>query len=424
MTVETSIRTQICDAIEGQRDALIIDLASLVKIPSVVGSEGAAQAYMRERIGALGMEVDAFEADPAVIRAHPAYVPIDFDYRGRPNIVGTFRGTDDHSLILNGHVDVVSPEPTASWSHDPWGAEIETGKLYGRGANDMKGGLIAAVWAVEGIRRAGFRPIGKLILQSVIEEEAGGSGGTLACLLRGHTAEAMLIPEPQSRITVAHVGVLYFRVRVKGRSAHAGQAHTGVNAISKLNLVYDALTELDRKRGEQLHLPLIESGSGRSCHICIGTYRAGDWPSTVAGEAVLEARMSFLPGESQQQIRSLIERTVADAASADPWLQEHPPVVEWFGWRADPWSQAPEHSFISTLSNATAAVHGNPAPIKGKAAAMDTRFAAHFGMASASYGTEGGNIHGPDEFVLLDSVVECAQVLAVTIAEWCGIEKH
>jgi acetylornithine deacetylase len=423
MTVEAEIRKKICDAIVEQRSALIDDLASLVKIPSIVGSEGAAQAYMRQRIQALGMEIDEFEADPDCIRKHPAYVPIELDYRGRPNVVGTLRGTNEHSLVLNGHVDVVSAEPVSTWSCDPWGAKVKDGKLYGRGANDMKGGLIAAVWAIEGILRAGFRPIGKLILQSVIEEEAGGSGGTLACLLRGHTAEAMLIPEPQSRITVAHIGVLYFRIRVKGRSAHAGQAHLGVNAIGKLNVIYDALTELDCLRGEQLHFSLIESGSGRSCHICIGTYRAGDWPSTVAGEAMLEARMSFLPGETQQQIRSLIERTVAEAASADPWLREHSPVVEWFGWCADPWRQSPEHPFISTLSTATSEVLGKPAPINGKAAAMDTRFAAYFGMAAASYGTEGGNIHGPDEFVLIDSVVDCAQVIALTTAEWCGLEK-
>jgi acetylornithine deacetylase len=413
---------KLFEVIRSAREEIIADLAALVRIPSVVGEEGAVQQHMKRRLARLGMQVDEFEADAEAISRHRAFVPLPPNYRGRPNIVGNLSGPEERSLILNGHIDVVSPEPVDQWRHDPWGAEIENGKLYGRGAADMKGGVVAALWAVEAIRRAGFRPASRLLFESVIEEEAGGSGGTLACFLRGYRAKAMLVPEPQSRIAIAHAGVLYFRVRTHGRAAHAGLAHEGLNAIGKLNLLYDALVELDRERGTTVHYEPFEQGSGRSCHICVGTYRAGDWPSKVAARAELEARISFIPGETREDIHKLVEARVRRAAEQDPWLREHPPEIEWFGWRADPWEQPAGHPFIGTLRDAVETIQGAPAELVGKAAAMDTRFSSYFETAAASFGPDGGNYHGADEFVEIESVIQCAQVIALAIARWCGLE--
>lgn len=424
ISASTPPQRKVLDTITRHRDEIVRDLAALVHFPSIVGYEGPVQQHMRSRLQRLGLEIDEFEADTNTVSQHPAYVPLPANYSGRPNVVGVLAGSGGgRSLILNGHVDVVSPEPISQWRHDPWGADIVDGKLYGRGATDMKGGLVAGLWAIEGVLRAGFRPVGNVAFENVIEEEAGGSGGTLACFLRGYTADAMLVPEPQPRIAVSHAGVLYFRVRVYGETAHAGLAHIGTNAIGKLNLIYDALVALDRERGEHVHYPDIDRGSGRSCHLCVGTYHSGDWPSTVAGRAELEARISFVPGETQAQIRSLVEQTIRRVAESDEWLREHPPEVEWFGWRTDPWRQDPGHPFIQTLLDATRQVRGAPAEIIGKAAAMDTRFASFFGTAAASYGVDGANIHGIDEYVRIDSVIECAQVIALTIANWCGLQE-
>lgn len=423
MTDITIAEKEILAAIDASREAILEDLVKLVRIPSLVGEEGPIQTHMEDCLRRAGMSVEKFEAVREQIAQHPGYVPTTGEYSGRPNVIGKCGGKAGRSIILNGHVDVVSPEPISAWRHDPWGAEIEDGRLYGRGAADMKGGIVAALSALEGIRRSGYRPVGTVIFESVIEEEAGGSGGTLACFMHGYTADAFLVNEPQSRIALTHVGVLYFRVRVLGVSAHAGLSHLGVNAIGKLNLIYDALMALDTERGNTIHYPPFEKGSGRSCHICIGTYRAGDWPSTVAGKAELEARISFVPGETQQQVRSLVEQTVQSAAAKDPWLRDHPPEVEWFGWRADPWTQESNHPFVETLRSATESVHGEPAEMIGKAAGMDTRFAGQFGVAAASYGVRGANIHGADEYVELDSVVQCAQVIALTVTRWCGLER-
>jgi len=421
MAVKNALQELLLSTIANRRDATVADLQNLVRIPSLTGHEGPVQNYMRERLNALGMTLDCFEADADAISNHPAYVPLPREYAGRPNVVGTRGGSSQaRSLILNGHVDVVSAEPVAKWTHHPFGAEIEGERLYGRGSADMKGGLAAGLAALEAFHACGLEPAGKLTFESVIEEEAGGSGGTLACFLRGYRADAMLVPEPQPKIAVSHVGVLYFRVRVYGHSAHAGLAHTGTNAIGKMNLIYDALTVLDRERCERIHYPPFERGSGRSCHICLGKYSAGDWPSTVAGMAELEGRISFIPGESAAATREFVEATVRHAAMQDDWLRDHPPEIEWFGWRAEPWEQNADHPFVETLLDATAGVHGRPAEVIGKAEAMDTRFASYFGTAAASYGVDGDNIHGVDEYVDIGSVVRCAQVIALTIANSCG----
>jgi acetylornithine deacetylase len=413
---------RITAAVERRQDELIAAVQDLVRIPSLTGEEGAAQAFMARRLTDLGFAVTQFEADPAALRHHPEYIDQPWPYQGRPNVIGKIQGARPGapSLILNGHVDVVSPEPLSAWTRDPWGAQIEGDRLYGRGAWDMKGGLLAAVYAVRSLLDAGLQPAGDVSIHSVIEEEAGGTGGTLACLEAGHRADAMICVEPGWMAVVAHPGINYFRVRVLGRSAHAGRAHTGVNAIGKMNRLYDALIALDAHRAATARYELFDRTFGRSCHLNIGTYRAGDWASTVAGSAVMECRISYVPGERFEDVKAQVEAAVAEACRGDEWLQEHPPEIEWYGWRARPWVQDPAHPLIGALQGAAARV-GRPAPVSGKTAGLDTRFAAYCGMAALSFGPDGGSIHGPDEYASISSLIETCKVLALTIAVYSGI---
>jgi acetylornithine deacetylase len=419
--MEPAIEQRVLAQVEASEDQIIDDLKELVRTPSVVGQEGPCQEVVRRKLAALGLSVTTFEADLEEVRRHHAYVTVPWEYRGRPNVVGRLQGSGaGRSLVLNGHVDVVSPEPTDAWTVDPWGAEERGGRIFGRGALDMKAGLAAILGAVRAIRHAGVTLRGDLQVHSVIEEEAGGGGGTLACLLKGYTADALIIPEPGG-LSVAHAGVLYFRVRVTGRTAHAGLAHTGVNAIGKMNAIYDALVALDRRRAAANRYELFERSVGRSCHLNVGTYHAGDWPSTVAGWAVMECRISFVPGERLDDVRAQVERTVAETASGDPWLAEHPPSVEWYGWHGEAWTQDEGHPLVQTAKGAVETVTGAPAPIYGKAAGMDTRFAMYFNMPALSYGPWGENSHGLDEWVDRASVIRCTKVLALTALRWCGV---
>ena len=253
MSINESIKKEILKGIDQRREELIEVLSTLVRIPSVVGDEGKGQKAVSQLYKEIGLKVIRFQPDHEKIKGHEAFIESNLPHRNRPNIIGIKPGDkNSKSLILNGHIDVVSPEPLDQWTHDPWGAEILDGKLYGRGSADMKGGLVANFMALKTLLELGLNPKGKVILQSVIEEEAGGGPGTLACLLAGYTADGLVITEPHSlRITVAMAGVNYFRVKVHGKTAHAGLAHLGVNAIGKMYRIYQALAALDEKRGSR-----------------------------------------------------------------------------------------------------------------------------------------------------------------------------
>ncbi len=429
MQVPQTILQTVFEQLEEDRDLILETLAKLVKTPSVVGHEGEAQNLVQTLYRELELDLDVFEAgDVQGLYDHPAYcgwegLPPGKRYDGRPNVVGTLPGDDSHpSLILNGHIDVVSPEPEGQWSHPPWGAEIQDGLMYGRGASDMKSGLVSAWAALRAILKTGHRPAGTVALQSVIEEEAGGGGGTLACFLRGHNADAFVAVEPSGhRIRTGNGGILYFRIKVAGQTAHAGNAHLGVNAVAEMAPIVAALFELDRRRGREVTDPFFEEGSmGRSCHLSIGTYRAGDWPSTVAGWAEVEARIGFLPGEAREDIKNLVQNTVHTAAGDSSWLVEHPPEVEWFGWKADPWVEDGDHPFIQHMQNTAEKVLGQNVPLYARTSGVDSRFAHLFDSVGVCYGPTGRNNHGIDEGVELESVFECSRVLAALILSWCG----
>jgi len=232
----------------------------------------------------------------------------------------------------------------------------------------------------------------------------------------------MVIPEPNMKITVACPGINYFRVRVIGKPTHAGCAHTGVNAIGKMNLIYQALVGLDEKRGREKHYPFFEKDSERSCHLNIGTYQAGDWVSTVAGWAEMKCRISMIPGEDTKEVKNQGQQLINAVAHSDEWLSQHPPEVTWFGWNAEPWKQDPDHPFVAAFKACSENMLGREVEIIGATWGLDTRFAQYFSMPALTFGPNGGNIHGVNEYVELDSLIDCTKVLASFIMEWCGAD--
>ncbi|MDW8395472.1 MAG: ArgE/DapE family deacylase [Anaerolineae bacterium] len=427
-----TIDAQIQNWLAQHAEALTETLAALVRIPSLVGQEGPAQAFMRERYEEAGLEVTVFEADRAALADHPAFVDSGIGFAGRPNVIGVWRGGGGgRSLILNGHTDVVSPEPVSEWRYPPFGAQVvpsgRHGRMYGRGTQDMKAGLIANLFAVRALQACGIRLKGDLILQSVIEEEAGGGGGTLACFAQGYRADGFIATEPHWRdVCIAHPGVFYFRIVVPGRSAHAGRAHEGVNAAFEAVPILLMLQAWDRERAERVHFEAFERldpAVRRSCHLNVGVVRAGDWPSTVPGQATIEGRLSFVPGERAAEVKRELEARLHAVAEQSSWLRDHPPQVTYFGWHTEPWVQDDAHPFVQSFLaclDMLEVVHPKPV-LAGTTAGLDTRFASLFGVPALAWGPKGAGLHGVDEYVELDSVLDCARVLAVFAAYWCGV---
>ena len=152
--MHAKVAHEITAAVDALKPELIDTLQQLVRIPSVTGNEGTAQAAVAQLYADAGLAVQVLEVDEAKVKAHPAYSARDLGYDGRPNIIARFGGDPARkSIILNGHIDVVSPEPVADWRYDPWGAAIDGGRLYGRGAADMKAGLVANLFALKALTK-------------------------------------------------------------------------------------------------------------------------------------------------------------------------------------------------------------------------------------------------------------------------------
>jgi len=361
--------------------------------------------------------------DAEALRAHPLSSPFDWAVDGKANVVGTWEaGAANHgrSLILNGHVDVVSPEPAGQWPRDPFVAHLEDGWLYGRGAADMKCGLAAMVGAVKGLRRLGLEPHAPIHVQSVVEEECTGNG-SLQTVLAGYTADAAVIAEPfGAAITTSQVGVLWFHVRMTGLPGHAAEGGHAVNAIESSLRMIQALRVLESELNASPPVPY--DAYPHPIGLNVGTIRGGDWPSTVPGECTIGFRIALYPGMEVRDLQDRIEGIVAEAASADEAMFAHPPEVIYRGFRAPGYEVERDHPLVTTLASAYARHHGVGPALVATTGTTDARvFGLAAGIPSVCFGPYAEQAHGVGERVYLPSVTQTAQVLGLFIRDWCGL---
>jgi acetylornithine deacetylase len=411
----------VLEAVAAGREDMEALLEDLVRAPTLVGAEDAGQAVMRRAFGGLGLDPVDVPLDVAALRASPAASPFSWDVGGKASVVASWAGADGdggRSLILNGHIDVVSPEPSSLWSSPPFEPRRAGDWMYGRGAGDMKAGLAAIVGAVAGLRRLGHAPRGRVELQSVVEEECTGNGAA-ACVLAGSRADAAIITEPTGgAIWNAQVGVLWFSVRVAGRPAHAGEAASGHNAIEATYPVIAALRALEAELNVAPPPPF--SGHAHPINLNVGTIRGGDWPSTVAGECITEMRLALYPGERVDDLRRRVEDAVAAAAQADPFLARCEVDVRYDGFACEGYVLE-GGPLIAAASDAAMRVYGAAPAILASTATTDARtFQLHGATPAICFGPYAEAIHSIDERVHLPSMVQTAQALALFIRDWCG----
>ena len=175
---EQTVAAEIMRAVdEGFEEQLQLS-QELVRCPSTRGQEATAQDLMARAARDFGYAVDMWRIDPDEISKHPGFSPVDVSYENAYTVVASWRPENPkgRSLILNGHVDVVPVGPEKMWTRAPFGGEIDGDWMYGRGAGDMKTGTVSALYALEGLRRAGYRPAAPVHFESVIEEECTGNG--------------------------------------------------------------------------------------------------------------------------------------------------------------------------------------------------------------------------------------------------------
>jgi acetylornithine deacetylase len=393
--------------------------------------EGELQAFVGDRLGALGARVDAFEPDAAALAGHPMMPPWHH-WKGRPITVATLPGSGaGRSLIVNGHIDVVSPGDLGRWTTPPFAAGVRDGRIYGRGAVDMKGGVAAAIFALEALAAAGVRLAGDVIVQTVPDEETCAMG-TVAVIERGYRADAGLVPEPtRLGFWIATRGLLHGAVRVPGRSAHAEMNQPGwrdgggVNAIEKALPVLEALRALtaDWSVREAKAHPLLGRPGAQPTII-----RGGAFISNVPESCEIDVNATYLPADADgggygSVPRGEILAAVAAAAERDDWLAAHPP--EWT-WATDyPPSEIDPGEAIIAVTREAVAPLGLAAPAEGIDTTYDgallTRLA---GVPSPAFGPgDLGRAHAPDEWIGVDELVLGARAYARAICAWCGLKE-
>jgi acetylornithine deacetylase len=392
-------------AVERGFDDAVAFLGELVRVPSLLGEEEPAQSLVEARLRELGFAVESVVPNPARLSERPdSGIPL-MSYAGRRSLIGTIgdqgRG---RSLLLNGHVDVVSVEPVDRWTKEPFGAEVADGRMYGRGSCDMKGGVAAMLLGVEAALSAGPLP-GRLVYQSVIEEECGGNGALAACLA-GPLGDATLIAEPTNGgVDLVAVGVIWARITLEADSSHASNADRGTNPIEAAYPVIQALHGLEAELNAQPDPEVAELE--RPYLLNVGALHAGDWASMTPGRAVLDVRLGF---PIRMEPATAQERLSAAVRAADPSAS-----VEFRGFRARGYSFDPGSPFVRLLGDChEEARGGRPRPDPSRAT-TDLRF---FEGQAVCYGPTGENLHGVDEWVDLESIADVAMVIALLIRRW------
>lgn len=416
-----TLEQQALDAID--LPAMLRFLDEIVAIPSLDGTpeEVAVQERVAKELRSIGMDVDLWEIDFAALRRHPSFSwEVERD-RGL-GVVGATGLGQGPSLILNGHVDVVPAGDERLWRFPPWRATVAEGRVYGRGALDMKGGLACGIYAARALCDVGIRLRGRLLIQSVIGEEDGGCG-MLATVLRGHTADAAIIMEPtELAVAPAQAGALNFRITVPGASAHGCVREEGVSAIEKFFPVYQALIDLERRRNASAADPLF-ARYRLPYGICVGRVEAGNWASTVAESLACEGRYGVAVDEDLAAARHTLEETIAHAAQADPWLREHPPTVEWWGGQFAPARTPTDHPLVGLVASAYRDTTGTAATLEGMTYGADMRLLVNDGRVPTVMFGPGDvrNAHRPDEYVPLSDLEVVARTLVLTAIRHCGV---
>ena len=410
--------------VEAARDEIVNFTAELIRVPTV---NPPGEFYrdcaelMGQRLAKTGLAVQYVEAvgRPEHTFAHP-----------RVNVVGRGEGAAGHPrLHLNGHFDVVPPGD--GWSVDPFAGVVRGGRIYGRGASDMKSGIAAAIFAVEAVRRAGVDLHGAVDISGTVDEESGGFAGVAhlceAGIISAPETGYAIIPEPfgPARICVGHRGVYWFDAIAHGRSAHGSMPHLGHSAINDMGTLLEAFrTRLGPELAARLSALPVVPGLSRRPSLNVNAIVGGQAGETTQSPCVADRCTAtfdrrFMPEESFEEVRDEIADLVAAVERRSPRRRfriEERMVVH-------PVQTPSESPVTRALSAAVATVCGKPAELVASPGTYDQKHFARIAGVEHCVAYGPGPLeeaHQADESCAVDDLVASTQVLALAVLELAG----
>jgi acetylornithine deacetylase len=418
----------ITDRVENRADRLTGILQDLVRIPSEnrapAGSELRCQRYVAQLLRDNGCEPSVYTPDSVPeLAGHPLYWP-GRDYSNRPNVAARVIGAGGgRSLVLSGHIDTV-PAGSEPWTHDPFGGVIENNRLYGRGSCDMKCGIATNLFVIESLRELGIQLQGDLIFESVVDEEFGGANGTLAGRLMNFNADAAIISEPSSlRVCPAQRG---------GRTAHIHfvARNEGIlggpsaSVVEQLRVFLNASEAFARTRRLSARVHTFYSHLENPVPAKVTRIHTAPWgtaePTNIPGRCDLEFFWEAMPGETQDDVDreffNWFEATIRSEPSLFPAAPRVTFPIRWLPGSAI----GTDEPMVHELRACAAEVTGSAPLVQGIEGPCDLFVFHHFNTPAVLWGARGGNLHNPDEYVEIDSLVESAKVLLAFVFRWCG----
>lgn len=412
------------------RRAILMLLKELISVNTVAippkGQETPGQRVLRNFLHARGIRVELYDTTFVRQSGH-RLVRVDRHYEGRKNLIARLAGTGrGKSLLLNGHIDTVPPA-NGSWRYSPWRPVIKNGRVYGLGAFDMKGGLCAQAAALCALKAIGIRLGGDLLFESVVDEEWGGGGGTLAGRLRGDSADACVICEgTQLEIFRATRGGFVLDLFITaGDTANYFSKEEVVSPASHLVGVLEWVEKWRRTRArEQGTGPY--AGFADAAPVQLLAVQAGqispDVPLSVPVEATVRVYFQFLPGEDVEALKNKILGSLAELQASDGFFRTHPidcrtlfdpPLVGH--------ELAEDHPWTMQMVSAAAGITARPPIVTGAPYPCDAFILQReFGIPTLLFGPAGGGAHNVDEYVDFESIMTTAETLLTAALEWCS----
>lgn len=439
-------KQQVFAYIDKNRQQVVDYMMELVKRPSenlgdgINGNEKPMQDYFAQTLRDEGFdEVNVLAFDQK---------------KQRPNVVGVRKGTGGgKSLIFNGHSDVVPVAFPERWVCNPYEPIQKDGKVYGRGTSDMKGGIAGAYFALKAIKDCGLKLKGDVMLHSVVGEESQSSEtlGSSKVINSGYTADFAICCEPTDlEVHIASSALVFFKLIIEGKGVHISARNqmlypqcgglpsgndVAVDAFRKSLPFIDYIFRLENEWNHRYRDPVMGCG-GRPHQDKQGVGVFTINPSEIKGGEYLgtvPSRMEYTFGVwypdqlvSRDELLDEIRRGVAAIASTDDWLREHAPVVEapiiqdWPGFCVDE-----KHPGVVQLKDSVKQTIGEDAVISGFKAVCDAYYMNKLGVTSVILGpgSISNSVHGDNEFIFVDDLINATKIYAAFVLDWCGVEE-